>query len=187
MDLVNQWAEELDMLHQILNKTILKPETKWGTSVYTYKGRNIVTFGGFKKFFTLWFYDGVFLSDPYQVLLNANEEKTKALRQWRFTHSDQIDEKKILSYINEAIKNVEDGKIWKAQKTEQASIPEQLENLLQQDKSLATAFEQLSTYKQNEYIEYISTAKKEETKMSRLAKITPMILAGKGLNDKYKN
>jgi len=34
--------------------------------------------------------------------------------------------------------------------------------------------------------EYISEAKREETKMKRLDKITPLILEKKGLYDKYK-
>ena len=35
--------------------------------------------------------------------------------------------------------------------------------------------------------EYISDAKRDETKVKRLAKIMPMIQEGKGLNDKYRN
>ena len=41
--------------------------------------------------------------------------------------------------------------------------------------------------KQREYCEYIATAKRDPTKLSRLEKIKPMILNGTGLHDKYKN
>jgi len=44
----------------------------------------------------------------------------------------------------------------------------------------------LSLSKQREYSEYISEAKRETTKVTRLKKITPLIEAGKGLHDKYK-
>lgn len=186
MDLVNQWEKELAVLHKILQKTVLMEEIKWGASVFTYKGKNVVAYGGFKQFFTLWFHDGVFLADEDKVLINANEEKTKALRQWRFTHINQIDETKILAYVNEAIQNVIDGKTWKPQKTDKISLPIQLESELKVDKILFDAFSKLSNYKQNEYAEYIAEAKREETKLGRLEKIKPMILAGIGLNDKYK-
>ena len=51
---------------------------------------------------------------------------------------------------------------------------------------MKAVFEKLTPGKQKEYIEYINSAKKEETKKDRLEKITPLILEGKGLNDKYK-
>jgi uncharacterized protein YdeI (YjbR/CyaY-like superfamily) len=45
----------------------------------------------------------------------------------------------------------------------------------------------LTPGKQREYAEYITEAKKDETKLKRIEKIIPMIKAGIGLNDKYKN
>ncbi|WP_395047400.1 YdeI/OmpD-associated family protein [Flavobacterium sp.] len=50
--------------------------------------------------------------------------------------------------------------------------------------NISKAFELFSPYKQKEFIEYIDTAKQEKTKLDRLEKIKPMILDGKGLNDK---
>ena len=40
--------------------------------------------------------------------------------------------------------------------------------------------------KRREYAEYISSAKREETKEKSLEKILPMIVAGIGLNDRYR-
>ena len=48
------------------------------------------------------------------------------------------------------------------------------------------AFENLAPYKKREYAEHLSNAKREETRARRLEKIIPMILAGKGLNDRYR-
>ena len=42
------------------------------------------------------------------------------------------------------------------------------------------------TQGQREYNEHIASAKREATKQSRLAKILPMVLDGKGLHDKYR-
>jgi len=37
-----------------------------------------------------------------------------------------------------------------------------------------------------EYAEYISATKKDDTKARRISKILPQIVAGIGLNDKYR-
>ena len=49
-----------------------------------------------------------------------------------------------------------------------------------------SSFEKLTPGKQKEYILYIDESKQEATKIKRLEKIIPMILAGQGLNDRYK-
>jgi uncharacterized protein YdeI (YjbR/CyaY-like superfamily) len=54
------------------------------------------------------------------------------------------------------------------------------------DYELKVAFEKLTPGKQKEYAEHIGSAKKEKTQVERLEKIKPMVLEGKGLNDKYK-
>ena len=66
-------------------------------------------------------------------------------------------------------------------------IPLELKNILSKDTLLKSSFNALSPYKQREYCDYISDAKRAETKQGRLDKITPMILKSIGLNDKYKN
>ncbi|WP_373399916.1 DUF1801 domain-containing protein [Algoriphagus halophilus] len=182
----DQWKEALSLLNQIISKTELVETTKWGMPVFTLNDKNVVGYTGFKTHFGLWFYNGVFLSDPYQVLINAQEGKTKAMRQWRFESIEDIDEQKILEYLQEAIQNEKDGKSWKVEKSGEIEIPELLEGRLQADKTLKTSFERLTPFKQKEYIEYITEAKREATKMNRLEKIIPMILEGKGLNDKYR-
>jgi uncharacterized protein YdeI (YjbR/CyaY-like superfamily) len=180
------FLEEQAILKSILDKTSMKIAIKWGGEVYTHHGKNVVSYGGFKNHFCLWFYNGVFLKDPYQVLINANEEKTKALRQWRFSSIDEIDEDKILEYVLEAIENEEKGLSWKPQKSEMPELPELLLQRLNEDKALKTAFEGLTPFKQKEYVEHIHSAKQEKTKISRLEKCIPLIRDGKGLNDKYR-
>ena len=103
----NQWENELEQLHAIIRKTPLIETTKWGGPVYTYKNKNVVGIGGFKSYFGIWFYNGVFLKDEKKLLINANEENTKSLRQMRFNSANEIDEKLILNYIKEAIETME--------------------------------------------------------------------------------
>lgn len=185
-DYNKQWENELAILKSIIQKTCLKMAIKWGAEVYTHKGKNVISFYGFKNYFALWFYNGVFLDDKHKVLVNAQTDKTKALRQWRFISKDDIDQKIILEYINEAIKNEDDGKFWKPEKSVELIIPETLKIAFRSDKELEKAFKKLPFYKQKDFIEHIDTAKREETKLARINKIKPLILQGIGINDKYK-
>jgi uncharacterized protein YdeI (YjbR/CyaY-like superfamily) len=179
------WEKELELLRDILAKTQLITASKWGGEVYTFNGKNVVGIGGFKNYFTIWFFNGVFLKDPKKVLVNAQEGVTKSLRQWRFTSKKEIDEKVILQYIDEAIENEKLGKKLAPVKKE-TIISDFFQNELLADIELKKQFEKLTPGKQREYLEYIDSAKREETKNTRMEKIKPMILSAIGLNDKYK-
>lgn len=184
-DKVNNWSEELELLKSIIAKTELIETTKWGGPVYVLDGKNVLGVGGFKNYFTIWFFNGVFLKDEKKVLVNAQEGVTKSLRQWRFTSKEELNENAILNYILEAIENEKLGKIIKPEKGKKI-VSELFEKELESNPILKEAFNTFSPYKQKEFSEYIETAKREETKRSRIEKIKPMILEGIGLNDKYR-
>ena len=65
-------------------------------------------------------------------------------------------------------------------------MPALLTEALNKNKKLKAAFEHLTPGRKKEYILYLEEAKQEATKIKRLEKITPMILDGHGLNDRYK-
>lgn len=179
------WEEELLLLKSIIDKTELEETVKWGGPVYVYNKKNIIGIGGFKDYFTIWFFNGVFLKDEKKKLINAQEDKTKSLRQWRFTSKDDVNENEVLEYIAEAIENEKQGKIIKPSKKE-AIVSALLQKEMDQNPALAEAFQKFSPYKQYEFLEYIETAKQEKTKLSRIEKVIPMILGNVGLNDKYR-
>ncbi len=129
------WREELTRLRDILRATSLQEEIKWGAPCYTHNGKNVVGIGAFKAYFGLWFHQGALLKDDKNVLINAQEGKTKAMRR---------------------------------------------------HKGATQAFRNLGRGRQREYAEYVATAKRDDTKLDRVAKILPMITAGVGLNDKYR-
>lgn len=183
-----QWVEALTILRNIINSTEMEETLKWSSPVYTINGKNVLGLGAFNHHFGLWFFNGVFLKDEKKLLINAQEGKTKALRQMRFTTIEDIDKKTVLTYVKEAIENQKLGKEIKVDRSKKETIiPEELKQELNKDTSYCSSFNNLTPYKQREYSEYIETAKREATKISRLEKIKPMILQGAGLNDKYKN
>ncbi|WP_236551444.1 YdeI/OmpD-associated family protein [Billgrantia tianxiuensis] len=61
-------------------------------------------------------------------------------------------------------------------------MPEELQAALDASTALKAAFEALTPGRQRGYILHFSRAKQSSTRVSRIEKCTPDILAGKGLN-----
>jgi uncharacterized protein YdeI (YjbR/CyaY-like superfamily) len=183
----HKYTEEIYLLASIIYKAPLEKTIKWGSEVFTFNGKNVLSYGAFKNFVALWFYNGVFLSDKYNVLVSAQEGVTKSLRQWRFTSLDQIEEKKITEYILEAIEVEKKGLKIKPEKLIMPELPKILNEAFDKESDFGNAFNKLSPGKQKEYLLYLNDAKQDVTRQKRLEKIKPMILGGKGLNDKYKS
>lgn len=181
------WSKELSLLRGLFQQTELLEEVKWGSPTYTLNGKLVAGFAAFKKHYAIWFHQGVFLKDPYGVLNNAQEGKTKALRQWRFESTDKIPEDHVLGYLNEAIQNSFEGKELKPVRKKSVSLPHILKTALKEHLELKAAFEKLTPGKQRDYAEHIGSAKQEVTRQRRLQKAIPLILEGVGLYDKYKS
>ncbi len=181
-----KFREGITRLREIALKTQLVETYKWGSPVYTIDNKNVLGILAFKSYFGLWFFNGVFLSDPKGVLENAQEGKTKSMRHWKFKAVGNIDEVGVLEYIKETIENQKKGLELKPSRKTEIIIPKLLLDSLLENTRLNEQFNELTPYKQRDYCEYIAEAKQQKTKESRLDKIIPMISKGQGLNDKYK-
>ena len=182
-----QWASIFTQLRTIFNQTGLKEDIKWGSPAYSWQGKLVAGYSGFKNHCAIWFFQGVFLRDPQKVLVNAQEGVTKGLRQWRFNQGDIIDKQLVRAYLDEAIANCKDGKeIRPTRNKKPVELPGELDRAFAEDTQLARSFERLSPGKQREYAKYILETKQETTRNRRLEKISPMIKQGKGLNDRYR-
>jgi len=182
----NAWQNELVRLRDILRGTSLVEAIKWGAPCYTYKGKNVVGIGAFKSYFGLWFHQGALLEDDENVLINAQEGKTRALRQWRMSSGKDVRTEVIKRYVKEAMSLVDQGKEIKADRTAPVNVPPELQKAMRRRKGATAAFRELRPGLQREYADYVALAKRDDTKRRRIAKILPMIVAGIGLNDKYR-
>ncbi|MEH6768999.1 YdeI/OmpD-associated family protein [Maribacter arcticus] len=184
----HQFKDGVHELRLLVLKCGLIETFKWSFPTYTFDNKNIVAICKFKSHFGIWFFNGVFLSDPMKILENAQEVKTKAMRHWKFKSLEEIDKTTVREYITEAIKNQKKGlHLNLIRKTnEKLILPSKLSSVFKKKYELRNAFQSLTLAKQREYAEYIETAKQEKTKLSRLHKAIPLILEKKGLNDKYR-
>jgi len=182
----HKWLPILEHLRNILLSTEMEETIKWGAPTYTVNKKNIVGLGAFKSYAGLWFFQGALLEDPHKILINAQEGKTNAMRQMRFSSVEEIDEKTIKKYVEEAIKNQKEGREIKPLAKKEFTIPAELQFALNTDDELKKCFEAYGHSHKREFAEYISEAKRADTRKRRLEKIIPMIKAKIRLYDKYK-
>lgn len=180
------YAQQLGILRNLMLDAGLEETLKWGIPVYMAHKKNIAGVSSFKSYFGIWFYQGALLEDSAGVLMNAQEGKTVAMRQWRFAEDDPIDETLILRYLQEAIEHAKEGREIKPEKAKPIVIPAELKKAFLEDATLKQQFDALSKSCRREYAEYIAEAKRQETRLRRLEKSIAMIREKKGLHDQYK-
>lgn len=186
MDEVEYFPAELLKLRKILVSLELDETLKWSLPCYCHEGKNVVGLGAFKSYFGLWFFQGALLKDTASVLMNAQEGKTKAMRQWRMTSAKEIKVRLIKQYVLEAVQLAAAGKDIKPNRNQPVEVHPLLQAAFADHPAAAKIFDSMTKGRQREYANYITEAKREDTKLRRIAKIIPMILAGGGLNDRYR-
>jgi len=180
-----EWQQRLlAALRETIISCGLQETKKWDGPVYVHRG-NVVSIGAFKHHACLWFYEGVHLSNFANVLVAANE-KTKALRQWRFEETDKVDLELVRQYVMEARENDERGVRTVATRSDVVVIPQELDSMLAENAEARAAFERMPLSHRKEYAGHVAEAKREETRLRRAEKCLAMILKGEGLHDRYR-
>ncbi len=178
--------ETLSQLAELAESLGLTPSIKWNAPVYTFEGKNILGLGAFKAHVAVWFFNGVAMTEYSQYLHNAQAGKTHGMRQWRLSLTEPVDlalaQRLFLAAID--VRDIKTEKPASAPKINLESAL--LMDTLAHDDALKSAFAQLAPYKQKEYHQHISGAKREATQAKRLAASLPLIAKGMGLNDKYR-
>lgn len=127
---------------------------------------------------------GALLKDSKGILIQQTEN-VQAARQIRFTNVREIVKLQpiLKAYIKEAIEVENAGLEVNYKKTAEFTMPEELQNKLNEIPALKTAFAALTPGRQRGYILYFSAAKQSKTREARVEKCMPQILKGKGLDD----
>lgn len=172
---------EFQQLTLVLHDVILaahpeiKVSLKWQMPAYDYKGL-MIGLGAFKHKVTLFFHRGAEMEDPKGLF--KGQEQNKTMRSIQFTSFDEITEDLEL-YIQNALKVNEGGKmvVKKSPPKPLPDLPVELFDLLEANPVAKTFFYSLNKTQKREYIVWISSAKREETKENRLAKALNKLLA----------
>jgi uncharacterized protein YdeI (YjbR/CyaY-like superfamily) len=180
----NSWQTELMLLRKLVLETKLTETVKWGVPCYTHNNRNIVIIHAFKEYCGLLFFKGALLKDPAKILIQQTEN-VQAGRQIRFTQLQQIVEltHTIKEYIAEAIAIEKAGLKIPQKKTEDFTVPEEFQQKLLELPLLQQAFTALTPGRQRGYLLHFAAPKQSKTRVSRIKKCVPQIMAGLGLHD----
>lgn len=183
IDASDGWPAEMAALRPLLLERGLTEQLKWRKPCYDLDGANIAIMQEMKGFLALMFFKGALLDDP-DGLLRSQGANSRAAKRLEFTSVADVEAATdaIGRLLDQAIAVEEAG-------VELPPAPElelvaELQERLDADPALRSAFEALTPGRQREYHLQISSAKKAETRRARVEKFAPKILAGKGFRDR---
>lgn len=178
-----QWQKEIKSLRAIILDANLEEHLKWGKPCYTHEGSNIVIVQPFKACLGLMFFKGALLRDAHGLLVD-NGPNSHAARRLEFGSVQEISLAKpiIKAYIKEATDIEASGRKLESRKGAEP-LPDELVKLFRIRPELKKAFHALTPGRQRGYILHFSSAKQSATRLARIEKCTPRILAGKGMRD----
>ena len=137
----------------------------------------------FKKHVGLNFFKGTLIEDLHGLYDEACMDKVN--RMIKFRTLEDLDVNKLDHYIFEAIKlNVEGIKV--APKKIENKVPEDLGFALDKNSKAKALFDTLAPGYKRDYIEWITSAKREATREKRLATTIEWLSEGKRKNWKYE-
>lgn len=179
-----KWQKEADKLRKIVLDCDLIEEMKWGKPCFTYQKKNIAIVIPLKNSCALSFFKGALLADPRHILEKIGQ--VQAGRWIKFTSVKEIAamQSVLKKYIYEAIELEESGKKVALKKISDYAVPEELQARLDASPQLRAAFEALTPGRRKSYIFHVAGAKQEKTRAARAERCVPMILAGRGFNER---
>lgn len=178
----------LNHLRSLIHKTCPSVEEtiKWGMPSFEYKGI-LCGFASFKQHCTFGFWKASLMKD--KVLMENARSEVAMGHLGRITSlKDLPSDKKITGWIKEAMKLNEEGKkVVKAKPVvkKELVIPAYIPTAIKKNKKAWSTFEQFSPSAKNEYVDWITEAKTEETKNKRLVQAIEWMADGKPRNWKY--
>jgi uncharacterized protein YdeI (YjbR/CyaY-like superfamily) len=179
-----KWQKEADRLRKIVFECDLVEEIKWGKPCFTYQKKNVAIIIPLKDACALSFFKGALLEDPKHILQTIGQ--AQAGRWIKFTSLKEITARQSIlrNYIYEAIKVEESGKKVTLKKASEYVVPEELQARLDAAPDVRAAFEALTPGRRKSYIFHVSGAKQAKTRAARAQRCVPMILSGRGFNER---
>lgn len=178
------WRETLAELRAICLGAGLEEHVKWGHPCYVHGGRNVAILGAFRAGVRVGFFHAALLDDPANVL-ERQGPNTRHPDCIRFTDTGSVAAKAaaLRACLAEAMDHAAAGRLPPKEDAETA-WPEELVGALAADAELSQAFHALTPGRQRSYVINLTGAKASATRMSRIARFRPRIIAGKGATER---
>jgi len=177
------WQGEIEKLRSILLDSGLDEELKWGKPCFSFEGKNIAIIQPFKEHCSLMFFKGALLKDTHELLRSQGENTQSALR-LEFRSEAEVKPTVVKSYVKQAIAVEKSGLKVEFKAKDALELPAELTQILKKDRKLDKAFHALTPGRQRAYVMHFTAAKQSETRIARIERVIPKILAGLGMNDR---
>jgi uncharacterized protein YdeI (YjbR/CyaY-like superfamily) len=177
-----RWSREILKLRSILLDCGLDEELKWGKPCFTFEGTNVAIIQSFKGHCSLMFFKGALLNDP-DGLLRSQGKNTQAALRLEFTSEAQIKKAVVKGFVMQAVAVEKAGLKVDFKAKHELELPQELAQSLGKNRKLDKAFRSLTPGRQRAYVLHFTGAKQTKTRVARIEKCIPRILAGKGMND----
>lgn len=157
---------------------------KWSSPTFMYKGQMLASMAAFKAHATFGFWKGS---------LVVGEAETQMSGMGQFGKLSSIEDlprrDKLEALIKKAMKLTDEGV--KAPRTkhkkEPFTVPQDLQAAIDAVPAARATFDEFPPSCQREYVEWITEAKRDETRSKRLAQAVEWMAEGKRRNWKYEN
>lgn len=158
---------------------------KWGVPAFEYKGL-VAMMAAFKQHASFGFWKQSLMQDPAKLF---DKDCGPSMSGVRVTGVKELPpDKVLLAYIHEAI-DLNEREVKAPKKKPQSrdvEVPADLQAALKRAKAAREAFESFSPSHRKEYVQWITEAKRDETRQRRIQQAIEMLSEGKSRNWKYE-
>ena len=177
----------LEHLRQTVHSACAECEEmlKWSMPHFMYKGEMLAGMAAFKQHATFGFWRG-------SLVVESDAEPASGMGQFGKLRSiDDLPPRAVLeALVKKAMKLTDEGvKSPRATKKEKPplTVPDDLRSALDGNKAAAATFAAFPPSFQREYVDWVTEAKREETRAKRVAQAVEWMAEGKRRHWKYEN
>ncbi len=157
---------------------------KWSSPSFMYKGKILAGFAAFKAHATFGFWSG-------SLVVGKENEQLSGMGQFgRLTSLDDLPLRPELeALVRKAMKLVDEGvkPPRDKHKKEPFTVPQDLRSAIDANPAAAATFDGFPPSAQRDYVDWVTDAKRDETRIKRLAQTVEWLAEGKRRNWKYES
>jgi hypothetical protein len=175
--------ELCELLRELIHKadTEVIEDWKWKIPIFNKKSM-ICGFAVFKNHISVSFFKGATMTDKHKLF--TKDYTGTNMRTIKFTSSSEVNHNQLFDYFKEAFSQTETT-VKKTTSKKEIEIPELLQKALNKNKIANRNFENMAYTYRKEYALHISQAKRESTKLKRLAKVISNLEQNIKMHEQY--
>ncbi len=185
-----EWQRKLLVrLRQLIHSTDAQVVEAWRWDKPHFDHAGImVGLMAFKEHVGVWFHKGALIKDPKKLFEADPKTDQKGIRAYKLREGDTINEGAFIDLVKQAVAlNAKGTKLTDAKPARKAlEVPPELEQVLHKDPTAWANWEAFNYSCKKEYVEWITDARKDETRKRRIAQSFEKIREGETKEEKHQ-